>query len=969
MKIRKTDIEKAYLYLKNYAYHENLNLFLKNRVADFECSRYKSAIGKIQTLLVSGELRKNVDLKKWINEISFNLLPKSVYVSEPTTSQNSDDGLFISNVRDSDKYCVQKLNYFIDAPVELHIIEVLWCQYVGPILDSELTNDCYGNRLNDSVKKQLNPDSESSGGSHELFKRYIDQYNRWRDQSIDIATEIAKTDEDVALLSLDLKSYFYHMDIDFCKLRKLIKKHHQPDSSELDFAFRLTKIIEVIFKSYNQKVMEDSALTHAGTEKTCSPPIGFASSSIIANWYLAEFDRDVADKVRPAYYGRYVDDIIMVFKKPKFDIEKPLDSFISHYLEFVIDKSDGGAEYYVRVDSNKLPFQKEKLILQYFDHGHSRAGLEVFKQELDERSSAFRFLPSDHIERELDKFAYDILFEGSANKLRSVVGLAENQTELSKYISSHITAHRLCKLEKQDVVLPELKLFFKGVNALEFSRLWEKVYQYALITNKDDFLIYFYTYLKREIEKLEVYAGGEKRHSLTLKMKQDLQLYNQASLCLTLGLSIKKISDMTENNHDRLAWLVISDDLSDMVCRFREANLIRHHLVAWPLANYTTFEGDLTDEQEFINCHDKVINNNKVSLSPRFIHYDEWQLFSLPKSLHCIEEFSEWHKASHESYPNSEDFNQEIPVTRSRDNEASSTMIIETLSVGENEEKTKLRVALANLCLRAKDIESAIRKDHSPNIGFERQEDLFNILNNAVKEDVEILVMPEVSIPVSWLPFIVSHARKHQLGIVFGLEHWVIDDVVYNLTVEALPFKTKDKYRSCVVTARLKNHYAPRELKLIQKLRMTPANELPNYEHRYHKVKWKGLSFATYNCYELSDITHRSLFKSQLDLMFACVWNRDTNYYEHILESAVRDLHCYLVQSNTSQYGGSCVLRPAKTEKTTMLYVKGGMNASILTVELDVEALRKFQYKSTPDDGDIFKHLPPGFDSEGVLNR
>ena len=177
------------------------------------------------------------------------------------------------------------------------------------------------------------------------------------------------------------------------------------------------------------------------------------------------------------------------------------------------------------------------------------------------------------------------------------------------------------------------------------------------------------------------------------------------------------------------------------------------------------------------------------------------------------------------------------------------------------------------------------------------------------------------------------------------------------------------KYKSCVVTARVKNHYAPAELELLEAVRLKPGNLVLKQNAYYHKVSWRGLSFATYNCFELSDITHRVLFKSQIDLLFACVWNKDTNYYQHILESAVRDLHCYTVQANTSQYGGSCVLRPTKTESKTMLYVKGGDNSCVLTTKLDIKGLRDFQYKSKPGSKDYFKHLPPGYDSDSVLSR
>jgi hypothetical protein len=327
-----------------------------------------------------------------------------------------------------------------------------------------------------------------------------------------------------------------------------------------------------------------------------------------------------------------------------------------------------------------------------------------------------------------------------------------------------------------------------------------------------------------------------------------------------------------------------------------------------------------------------------------------------------------WLTETIDSYKN-RFFGHEFPVDFTSDDADTAGIVKSSLSVCDKYSKDQINLAIANLRVHEEDISSAIRRDRQPNLSFKRQEDLYSILNSALYEKADLLVMPEVAIPVSWLPFMVSFSRRHQIGLVFGLEHWVSNGVAYNLIIEALPFRVSGKYKSCVVTARVKNHYAPAELELLEAVRIKPGNLVLKKNAYYHKVSWRGLSFATYNCFELSDITHRVLFKSQIDLLFACVWNKDTNYYQHILESAVRDLHCYTVQANASQYGGSCVLRPTKTESKTMLYVKGGDNPCVLTTKLDIKGLRDFQYKSKPGSKDYFKHLPPGYDSESVLSR
>ncbi|MEJ6080168.1 hypothetical protein MT391_16775 [Vibrio sp. 1-Bac 57] len=980
MEFSKTVVEQAYLYLKSYAYHENLNLFLKQRVAEFECDRYEAAIQAITDVLNDEDPSENVTFKGWLSAIDYHLMPKEVVRPEDKLQKkhNKRNGLFISNVTVSEKYQVSKVNYFINAPIELHIIDVLWSLKAGSLLDNNLTKDCYGNRMR---KSKLDPENnKASVCSHEIFKRYIEQYNQWRDQAINIATELSNEQDDVAILSLDLKSYYYQVDYDFSKFNQVYDAHIS-DSEERSKVEKLTILLEDIFDDFNHKTALLAKQTHPDCKEKYWLPIGFSSSSIIANWYLSEFDSSISDVVRPAYYGRYVDDILLVFKRPKFDEDKPIESFIERYLNGLLQQDSKTNNYYITVDNNKLPLQRDKLIFQYFEKNHSKAGLEVFKQELDERSSAFKFLPSEHIDKELGKFAYDVLYDGSANKLRSIVGLSKNETELAKYLSSHITAHRLCKLDNNNSVLPELKLFFKGSSALQFSRLWEKVYQYALVTKRYDYIRSFLQYLNSEILKIEGINPDSKkvRKQLTNELKRDLSHYNNLSLSLTVALlDLKKPSTFQfgpvnkvfhSSSRDILSAIVIEQNLYLYAWRFRQSNLLRHHLVSWPLANYSSLENDLTDEQSFIGVTAQGLCDDKLKLSPRYIHLDEWQLFHLPNSLTSPEEsLNQWQTDTLHSYK-VRSSSTNLPVSFIADDKYDERTKKSTLTVGDKVKTNSLRVALANIVVKASDIDSAIRNDKLPNVSFSRQKTLYEVLNSAIKEKADLLLMPEVSIPVSWLPFMVAHARRHQIGIIFGLEHWVSGDYAYNLLIEVLPFKVSGKYKSCTLNARLKNHYAPAELELIDSLRLKPANSVQKPYDYYHNVRWKGINFATYNCFELSDIQHRTLFKSEVDLLFACVWNRDTNYYQHILESAVRDLHCYVVQSNTSQYGGSCVLRPTKTESKTMLYVKGGNNASVLTVDIDIAGLRYFQFKSKPGDRETFKHLPPGFDHEKLTNR
>lgn len=985
MKVLNSDhIKKAYLYLKSYAYHENINLFLKQRIAEFETNNnFEKLYVNIFKIIDSQNLGEDEIFKILLNKIDYHLLPKKIERNEENFQKKYNEngsGIFISNIRDSDQYQVSKVNYFVRAPIEIHILEILWCLFVGPTLEAIISKDNYGNRMHPSAIKYGN-NSDSVNGQ-EIFKRYIDQYNAWRDNAVKEATETAQNGDDVALFSLDLKSYFYEVDLSFEKISEDIQKFYIDDAEKLDIALKLNFLLEKIYLTYQEKIKAQIEKTHIKSHEKRLLPIGFASSAIIANWYLADFDNYIEKHIRPLYYGRYVDDILMVFKRPNFDLKNPIESFITNYFGGLIDQSKDDSSYEIQIGNNKLPIQKDKLILQFFDKEHSRAGLDLFKQELDERSSAFKFLPNDHIDKDLDRFAYDILYNGSANTLRSVIGLAENETELSKYLSSHITAHRLSRIDKKDNILPQLKHFFKGQNALQFFRLWEKLYQYGVVTHQFSFLKSFKDYIDSEIYKINgiMPDSNEKAVDLTQKIHEDLKLFSELSLSITLGLlDVKDYSNFlwnfTENDCAFLTQKLhinnlinYGSDLHKYAWQFRQSNLLRHHLVAWPLANFCNYKGDLTSETDFLESLNQELDERKLDLSPRFIHFDEWQLFHLGDELADNPKLNVWMEKCIRQYKE-RNFGQDFSVKFDVDDDDNTDIVTSKLKVDGCETKAAITLAIGNLKVHESDIASAVRKDCRPNLSFNRQEKLFNILNSSLREHADLLIMPEVAIPVSWLPFMVTFARRHQMGLVFGLEHWVVKDTAYNLIIEALPFKVSGEYKSCVVTARIKNHYAPSELEMLQALRLELGHLKVKPKAYYHKVSWRGISFATYNCFELSDITHRILFKSQIDLLIACVWNKDTNYYQHILESTVRDLHCYTVQANTSQYGGSCVLRPTKTESKTMLYVKGGENSCVLTTKLDIKGLREFQFKSSPNPRDSFKHLPPGYDCDSVLDR
>lgn len=229
--ITKNIVISAYNCLKSYAYYENLNFYLKAEVARFENSKFHTKINRVVNFFEND----NEEFSRWLNKIEVELLPKKI---DSHLGFTQDSGaLFLSNNKTADEYKVSAVNYLIVAPVEIYLIETLWSIFVGSMLDDRFSESVYGNRISKTIKKysKQNDDSKRIYAKN-IFERYIDNYNKWRDGGIDKAIDvIEKERNDVAILSLDLKGFYYNIDINFDSIDEIIDSCQIDEIKELSF--------------------------------------------------------------------------------------------------------------------------------------------------------------------------------------------------------------------------------------------------------------------------------------------------------------------------------------------------------------------------------------------------------------------------------------------------------------------------------------------------------------------------------------------------------------------------------------------------------------------------------------------------------------------------------------------------------------------------------------------------------------
>lgn len=167
--------------------------------------------------------------------------------------------------------------------------------------------------------------------------------------------------QDCYVLKLDIKGYFMSIDhsILYEKVEKTLNRFQEEANFDVDLILRLTR--QVIFHNHIkdcrlkgtkkdwQGLPKSKSLFWA--EKNKGLPIGNLTSQLFGNVYLNDFDYFVKYKLGCKYYGRYVDDFVIVHQDKEY--LKSIIPVLRKYLQNEIS----------------LELHSKKIYLQHFSKG------------------------------------------------------------------------------------------------------------------------------------------------------------------------------------------------------------------------------------------------------------------------------------------------------------------------------------------------------------------------------------------------------------------------------------------------------------------------------------------------------------------------------------------------------------------------------------------------------------------------
>ncbi len=1005
MEYQYDDFLRTYKKIKNEIYHNKGNLYQLKAIADWESTNSSNdiqrtfmgsfirrkdsvcySLTKIEALFdyfCNDSNESEEYFKKKINEIDVYLLPKKIENSESRTESSIKQ-----NYNSVSDCSIVTPKYFIKMPIELHIIETLWLLNIGMHFENKINSNALGNRI------LLNCDGNPKDNGP-IFKPYHSQYKEWRDGGLKAAIKEYDSGNPVDIINLDVSDCFNSI-----RLNTAIFQLEYLDLKDK----KLNTLFIKILQKYTEKISKYINLDINHNEFIL--PIGLFSSNTLCNYYLSKIDDEILKNVKPVFYKRYIDDISIVVINNKDGKTINKNDYLSSLLEGIVEEDNDILSY---VADSRIKFNPEKTVLYKLSPKGSSGQIKKYLIETAKNSSEFRFVSDDNVDIDrLIESTNELNGKDNIHKLRSIDSITTAKYGLSIFLSKTIqTVLNNGKLKKE--IIEELLSIFSGANLFELEALWEKIFTLLVLTNdRDNFLLLY----ERVCEGIWLIEIEDKNH---LNIRANI--LDNLLICIELATSLNlKFMDRCRkrfeiiSNKEYIHALFIDSGkynfdihyYNNYIPVFVASNMLRHSYLKNPLVNYTDY--NKFDYKSLIleTRVDNELDLKRLILSPRSVKYYEIILFLINQELYdCKGTYSELskdkyklalkyyflaNKKLHHIYSHLDDLNnrskkvedyidslididylndvyeQSIKINVANPDDDLCIYEISSFSKKNNIPK----IAIANLRISEKRIEENIRNAYKHTES--NLKNVLQILDEAEKVKSDFLLFPECSVEYENIFNLSKYITNKSRVVIIGTEHTMIDDFVYNFIVTLLPIEINGSV-DLIPIIRLKNTYSPKEVEAIE----NHSFNVPRPKRStYHLFNWNNIYFSTYYCFELANISHRSIFKSKVDIIFASEWNRDVNYFSNIVESTTRDLHVYFVQSNTSQFGDSRMTKPSKTEMMNIMRIDGGLSPTIIDDSIDIEKLRLFQLKnfsSQKADKYSFKISPPDFNKKNVRKR
>lgn len=870
--------------------------------------------------------------------------------------------------------------------MDFHVLSTLWMLEVGHLFDAKLTACAYGNRLR-RTKDGKGINALSLG----TFQPYLKPFRDWRDRGIQAMRTALDAGKKVIALTADVSSFYHELNPGF-----MLDPAFVVDVIGLELSAAQNKLHRLFIRALQS--------WSAATPLKRGLPVGLPASAVVANVALAELDRIVEQQLAPLYYGRYVDDILLVMENgARFRSTTEL-------WEWLFARSGGKLGWVPGQERKQIGFQpgylndsqirfansKNKIFVLAGEPGKTL--VDAISHQIHARASEWRAMPrlpqsARHVGTDLlaatqsDGEAADNLRKADALTMRRA-GFAIKLRDFEAYERDL----------PPDAWQAHRQAFFRAF------------VQHVLVLPQFFDLA---AYLPRVIRLATACEDFEALRKILLALEQ---LGTQLTECCELGIKACSTESLPLAAELMARWRKqVYTTVRESISAAFPPRLSKSGKAAWQahMADYTptdleAFLGWYMSPQGFQAQQARLFSFDLAHLPFRFIgmpkemvaqrgipakktvlhclqaadllpeivcdgtqHLAGWiRVKGLPNGLlfatrpYNLPELFILHRAAYDASEH-EIMQAVVRAVRGFDlNEAAPRFDKHgVLQIPDGRPQRRYGIAVASWKTQMASWTASVMRMPDPDA--ERYARLCRLLDTVIAEPQHsrYLVLPELALPAHWFIRIARKLQGRGISLITGIEYLhaskarVRNQVWAALSHDGLGFPSlmiyrQDKQRPALHEEQELQRLAGLELKPDKAWKVPPV------------LQHGDLRFAVLICSELTNISHRAAVRGKVDVLFIPEWNPDTETFNALVESAALDVHAYIVQCNDRQYGDSRIRAPFKESwQRDLLRVKGGITDYCVIGEIDVQALRQFQ-SSLRSPARPFKPVPDGFEIE-----
>lgn len=892
--------------------------------------------------------------------------------------------------------------------IDFHVLSTLWIQKVGHHLDEKLDNAATGSRL-----RRI-----SDGGFNNLgsgsFKPYLQPYKKWRDGGIESMTSALSANKSVIAITADATSFFHTLSPSFLLREDYLGTVLGVELS--DEKAKLHRLFVNALLAWARAVSRRFDNPHVGL------PVGLPAAAVVANLALVELDRIVHEQYKPLYYGRYVDDILLVMEDSEgLNDRRSVGNWLISRSQGllttpILDPEDTPGRQAIKftphyLSDSQVLFENKKNKIFHLRGATGRSMLGSIKLAINAQASEWRSLSSipDAPERVSVDIAQATRSNGeAAESLRDTdsisarrAGFAIRLRDFEAYERNvspdSWTAHRKALVEAVTNQVLTLPTFF------ELSQYLPRLIKLVSACNDVESLIDLINSVKRVYSAvvdrctLAVTAFSAAPISATMISEvwaeqivseiyeniaagiateiTDTDIYRIDTLLVSISPTVHRNLFESRSLHDWHAQLFTSD-LAHVPYRFRflSSDLVSRRGIPLELRDSAVPDNlplPPKVEQGIIAFAEILgIAANDAATSHSFLarRAIPWALAFATRPFNMLELYLTLDNSNLEYGIASPDLVEAVLVAQ-RGFKPSGALPRgikpelagpSVLTIPAHIEGGKRRIALAMVDTNAEVANRAAVGN--PDLGRERFENLASLLAELIGRDPKphYALLPELAIPSTWFIPIALKLQEKRINFISGIEYQPVSSSELTNQVWAALGIDGLGYPATFVYRQDKQRAAPGEERHLRELADLRVSPRTAWDAP-PVIAHGDFRFGMLICSELTNISYRSSLRGNVDALFVVEWNQDLRTFEALVESAALDVHAYIAQTNHMKYGDSRIRAPrAKEWERDIVRLRGGEHNFVVVGEIDYWALREHQSAHVVLNG-AFKPVPDGY--------